>query len=241
MGAGAGVRLRPLTALRPKVMCPVGNRPLIDHAIARFDGTTSAVAVNVHHGRDLLEPHLDGRVHVSVEEPVALGTAGALAALRDWIDGRGVIAVNGDTWTTAPVSGLLDGWDGERCRVLLPAGHLFVAGVTIAGALVPWRVVRDLALRPSGLYESVWAGDAAAGRLDVVHMAPGEVCIDCGSPRDYLRANLAWSGGESVIGDGAVVDGIVEESVVWPGATVRAGEHLVRAIRAGARTTVLVR
>jgi hypothetical protein len=245
LGAGAGVRLRPLTILRPKVLCPVGDRPLIDHAIARFAGTTDAVAVNVHHGRDLLEHHLAdhhaGRVHISVEEPEALGTAGALAALRDWIDGRPVIAVNADTWTTATVGALVDGWDGDRCRVLVPAGDTFAAGVTIAGALLPWSVVRDLAVRPSGLYESVWVDAAAADRLDVVHLAPGEPCVDCGSPRAYLEANLAWSSGASVVGEGAIVHGTVAESVVWPGATVRADEHLERAIRADARVTVLVR
>src|SRR6476659_8822367 len=152
LGAGAGVRLRPLTLLRPKVLCPVGDRPLIDHAIARFGGTTTDVAVNVHHGRDLLESHLAGRVHVALEEPEALGTAGALAALRDWIDGRPVIAVNGDTWSPTPVASLLDNWDGERCRVLLPAGAAFVPGVLIAGALLPWPIVRALEPRPSGIY-----------------------------------------------------------------------------------------
>src|SRR5262245_51261925 len=126
LGAGAGVRLRPLTLLRPKVLCPVGDRPLIDHAIARFHGPGSGGAetavtvadadVNVHHGRDLLESHLAGRwpqIHISVEEPEALGTAGALAALREWIDGRPVMVVNGDTWSPAPVASLLDGWDGD--------------------------------------------------------------------------------------------------------------------------------
>ena len=51
---------------------------------------------------------------------------------------------------------------------------------------------------------------------------------------------MEWSGGESVIGEGATVDGIVERSVVWPGSHVAASEHLMDAIRAGART-VLVR
>ena len=52
--------------------------------------------------------------------------------------------------------------------------------------------------------------------------------------------NLAAAGG-SVIGAGAQVEGEVEESVVWPGARVRAGEHLRRAIRTDAGTTVLIR
>jgi mannose-1-phosphate guanylyltransferase/MurNAc alpha-1-phosphate uridylyltransferase len=47
----------------------------------------------------------------------------------------------------------------------------------------------------------------------------------------YLGANLIVSGGRSVIGAGAVVDGTVEASVVWPGAHVAAHEHLRHAIR----------
>ena len=64
--------------------------------------------------------------------------------------------------------------------------------------------------------------------------------VACADPVDYLRANLAAAGG-SVIGAGAQVEGEVEESVVWPGARVRAGEHLRRAIRTDAGTTVLIR
>jgi MurNAc alpha-1-phosphate uridylyltransferase len=33
LAAGAGTRLRPLTLLRPKALCPVGNRPLLDRAL----------------------------------------------------------------------------------------------------------------------------------------------------------------------------------------------------------------
>ena len=87
LGAGAGTRLRPLTNLRPKVLCPVGGVPLIDGVIARVAAVTPAVAVNVHHGRDQLEAHLDGRVHLSFEDDEALGTAGAVAHLRSWLDG----------------------------------------------------------------------------------------------------------------------------------------------------------
>ena len=35
LAAGAGTRLRPLTRLRPKALCPVGDRPLVDHALDR--------------------------------------------------------------------------------------------------------------------------------------------------------------------------------------------------------------
>ena len=52
------------------------------------------------------------------------------------------------------------------------------------------------------------------GRIDLV---PSSAAFeDCGTPADYLCANLAASGGESVVGDGATVDGELVRSVVWP-------------------------
>ena len=59
------------------------------------------------------------RVHRSWEAPDALGTAGALGALRPWIDGRGALVVNADSWSDADLSVLTDGWDGRRVRVLM--------------------------------------------------------------------------------------------------------------------------
>src|SRR5205085_7317613 len=94
LGAGLGLRLKPLTSLRPKVLCPVGDRPLVDHALGRFAGVTDSLAVNVHFHRPLLEAHLRGRVHLSLEEDEPLGTAGAIGWLREWIDHRPVLVVN---------------------------------------------------------------------------------------------------------------------------------------------------
>jgi NDP-sugar pyrophosphorylase family protein len=240
LAAGAGERLRPLTGIRPKVLCPVGDHPLVDHALARFAGVTDSIAVNVHHGRRLLEGHLAGRVHLSFEDQGALGTAGALGLLRPWIDGRPVLIVNGDTWCPTSMGVLVDGWDGATIRVL--SRGPFGPRMVVAGALMPWADVASLAAEPSGLYEVSWR-DAASDedRVEVVLLPEDAPCMDCGTPRDYLEANLAWSGGVSVIGAGATVEGRVEQSVVWPGAVVREGEHLVRAIRATDRLTVLVR
>ncbi|MEO7556096.1 MAG: sugar phosphate nucleotidyltransferase, partial [Acidimicrobiales bacterium] len=241
LAAGAGERLRPLTRLRPKALCPVGDAPLVDHALARFDGVTDALTVNVHHHREQLEAHLAGRVHVSVEHPAALGTAGALGALREWIGGRACMVANADTWCPTSLAVLLDGWDGQVVRVLSPTPGPLGPRTMIGGALLPWSEIEPLAATPSGLYEAVWAPVMAEGRLEIVPLADGAPLVDCGTPGDYLAANLAWSGGSSVIGREAVIDGTVESSVVWPGAHVRASEHLVGAIRADDRMTVLVR
>lgn len=247
LAAGAGTRLRPLSLERPKALCPVGGTPLVDLAVERvrplvadLDGPLAdGLAVNVHHGREQLVAHLDGRVHVSMELEQALGTAGAVGALREWIDHRGVLVVNADAWTPAPLDRLVDGWDGERVRVLVVGDDRMRPRSLVAGSLLPWRAVQSLAAEPSGLYERCWEPWADRGALESIRLdAP---FVDCGTPADYLAANLAVSAGASVVGEGAVVDGVVERTVVWDGAVVNRGEHLRDAVRTPGGLTVLVR
>ncbi|GAA2032944.1 sugar phosphate nucleotidyltransferase [Pseudokineococcus marinus] len=266
LAAGAGTRLRPLTDLRPKALCPVGGRPLLEHALDRLaDALPGAagppqehLAVNAHAHADqvaafVARGHDGPRAHLALEAPEALGTAGALGALREWLDGRDVVLTNADAWLPAGLDGLLDGWDGERCRLLVaPAGPPDAPGAATTGTggdplrpageegpavryvgacALPWRLVRDLAPRPSGLFEVLWRAERDAGRLEL--HATDQAAVDCGTPRRYLAANLAASGGRSVVGAGARVEGELVRSVVWDGAVVDAGEVLVDCVRAG--------
>jgi mannose-1-phosphate guanylyltransferase/MurNAc alpha-1-phosphate uridylyltransferase len=261
LGAGTGRRLRPLTELRPKVLCPVADRPLLDWAVERIRAVTSDVAVNVHHHRDQLESHLRApahrSIHVSVEEPQPLGTAGALARLREWIAGRPVLAVNGDTWCPAPLARLLDRWEGDRVRVLVLGREPLGPRSRVVGSLTPWPVVAALPASPLGLWEGVWRERVAAGTVETVGW--DGPFVDCATPRDYLAANLAaldWLGEDHLVGDGADVrgsvsrsvvgagsrvEGSVLRSVVWPGSSVARSERLVDAVRADRGLTVLVR
>lgn len=267
LAAGAGRRLAPLTRERPKALCPVGDVALVDHAIARLARALGGpprstdvavgpgdmavgpgdVAVNVHDGRAQMEAHLsETPVHCSIEAPRALGTAGALGQLRSWIDGRPVLVTNADAWLPPEVdlAGFVAGWDGERPRVLAVDDHRrpdFGSARYCGVALLPWSVVACLEAEPTGLYEACWRQAWSAGSLDLVtHPGP---FVDCGTPADYLAANLLASGGISVIGRGATV-GVgarVVRSVLWRGARVADGEALVDGVRTGGRITVLVR
>jgi hypothetical protein len=239
LAAGRGTRLRPLTLLRPKALCPIGNVPLVDLAMDRVCTAVDELAVNVHHGRAMLEAHLHGRAHLSIEAERPLGTAGALGRLRGWLDGRAALVVNADAWCPGSMVPFVEGWDGDRVRLLL-AGEAALTPISrIAGALMPWADVAALAAEPSGLYEMSWRAAQTDGRLDVVrHDGP---FVDCGTPAQYLEANLAASGGESVVGEDAVVAGSLDRCVVWAGAVVFPGESLSRAIRPDETTTVLVR
>jgi N-acetyl-alpha-D-muramate 1-phosphate uridylyltransferase len=242
LAAGEGARLRPLTRLRPKVLCPVGEDALVDLAIARACtavGPDGAVAVNVCHGREKVEAHLGDRVHISVEEGEALGTAGALGLLRPWIDGRGVLVLNGDTWAPGDLSAVVADWDRARVRVLVAGEDHLRPESRIAGSLMPWSEVSRLAAEPTGLWEVSWRDRLAEGAVEVVRW--DGPWVDCGTPAQYLWANLAASGGVSVVGEGANVEGELDHCVVWPGARVRPGESLAYAIRADDYVTVLVR
>lgn len=240
LAAGAGTRLRPLTDHRPKALCPVGGVPLVDLAIARARRHARDVAVNVGHGRAQMEAHLAGRVHLSIEEPRPLGTAGALGALRSWIDGRAVLLHNADAWLDADVDDLVGGWDGNSVRLLVvddppesDFGRWRYAGV----GLVPWRRVSILPAEPCPLLERVFEPARADGDLDL-HEARGR-WFDCGTISDYHAANMAASGGRNVVGEGARVEGEIERCVVWSGGVVRKGERLRDAIRIGDGVTVL--
>ncbi|MGC5289332.1 nucleotidyltransferase family protein [Micromonospora sp. DT231] len=268
LAAGEGTRLRPLTERVPKALCPVGNVPLLDRALARVAGLglvgPARVAVNACYLGDQVVAHVGDRAHLSVEPGEPLGTAGGVANLRDWIDGRPVLVGNADAYLADPaatpgpdVAALLDGWDGHTVRLLGqpaadPAAPGTFAGHSFTGfSLLPWRLVRDLPVVFSDLVRAVWRPAEAAGALEVVPY-PGTF-YDTGTPADYLAANLhAANGGalvdrsatvtgrcvESVVGAGARVDGDVFRTVVWPGAVVPDGERLRGVIRAGDGSTV---
>ena len=224
-----------MTELRPKALCPVDNVALVDHGIDRIRAHVSAIAVNVHHHAEQMTAHLDDRdVHLSVEEGSPLGTAGAVGNLRDWIDGRAVAVTNGDAWHTGSVDALFEGWDGETLRLLVthdPARADFGEWRFAGTSLMPWAMAKGLEPVPTGLYEVLWS---EVEDMELVEL-DGEF-FDCGTPRDYLLANLAASGGENVVGADAVVEGELERSVVWAGSRVERGERLVEAIRAGSLT-----
>jgi MurNAc alpha-1-phosphate uridylyltransferase len=243
LAAGAGNRLRPLTDLRPKALCPVDNVPLLDLALARVRPHTREIAVNVHHGREQMLAHLSDRtVQVSIE-PEPLGTAGALGRLRPWLAGRAALVTNVDAWLPDGLGNFVDGWDGRRARLLVvadPERADFPDGSRYAGAaLMPWALVSALPAEPAGLYEVCWRAAAGRGELDVVRLS-GRF-VDCGTPADYLAANLAAAGGRSVVGPGADVRGRLVRCVVWPDGSVRPGERLVEAVRASAEVTVAAR
>jgi NDP-sugar pyrophosphorylase family protein len=245
LAAGEGVRLRPLTEVRPKALCPVGNVPLLDRGLARMEGLGLPVAVNAAYLWQQIVRHVGDRAHLSVERDGPSGTSGGVARLRSWIDGRGVLVGNADGYLADParepgkdVAALLDGWHGDSVRMLtkpVPPGDTGgFSGRRFAGfSLIPWRYLLRLDEAHGDLVRTVWRPAEAAGELELIGYEG--VYIDTGTPTDYLAANRhAAAGGnliapgasigapvtESVIGANARVTAPITRCVVWPGAEV---------------------
>lgn len=90
LAGGHGTRLRPLTDSLPKCLVPIRGRPLLDIwlELCARSGITE-VLINLHAHSKTIEQHLKRNrspvnVHV-IEEEQLLGSAGTLAANRDWV------------------------------------------------------------------------------------------------------------------------------------------------------------
>lgn len=102
LAAGFGTRLLPYTAIRPKPLFPLLNRPLLLLTIERLQNSGfDHIIINCHHLRQQIVQAVAGLEGVVViEESTILGTGGglrgALAVMRD----EPLLVTNGDIYHT---------------------------------------------------------------------------------------------------------------------------------------------
>ena len=114
LSAGYGTRLWPLTEDRTKPAIPILGKPLVGYVaeyLARYG--CDEVVVNLHHRPESVRRALgDGsRFGVKldyVEEPVILGTSGALDNARALLDGDTFVAINGKIITDIDLNAALE-------------------------------------------------------------------------------------------------------------------------------------
>ncbi len=111
LAAGLGTRLRPLSYLRAKPAIPLLGRPLIQHALDQLvEAQIREAVVNLHHLPSTVldaAARSDMRIHFSKEETI-LGTAGALAKVRDRLAGATVAVINGKIYSEEKLSRALE-------------------------------------------------------------------------------------------------------------------------------------
>jgi NDP-sugar pyrophosphorylase family protein len=125
LAAGDGTRLWPLTLDRAKPALPFMGRPLVGYVaeyLARFG--CGEIIVNLHHRPESVRAALgDGRdfgVQLSyIEEPVILGTSGAIDNARTYLDRDTFIVVNGKIATDIDLRDALETHRRERALATL--------------------------------------------------------------------------------------------------------------------------
>src|SRR6056297_3235107 len=99
VAAGQGTRMRPLTETRPKPMCPVAGRPLLEHVMAAcadvVDGYVVVVGYEAGRIREAIGETFAGQPVEYVRQDEQLGTAHAVGQAAGAVDER-VLVLNGD-------------------------------------------------------------------------------------------------------------------------------------------------
>jgi mannose-1-phosphate guanylyltransferase len=118
LGAGLGMRLRPLTERCPKPLLPMAGRPIITYAMDHLLHVgVDRFIVNTHHRPEVYRerfPHgLWRGVHIIFRhEPVLLDTAGGLKNIEDLLsDDEAILCYNGDVITDFPLHLLTEAHD----------------------------------------------------------------------------------------------------------------------------------
>ena len=126
LAAGFGTRLFPLTIDRTKPAIPFLGKPLVGYVaeyVAKFG--INEIVVNLHHQPQSVIAALgDGsdfgvNINYTVEQPVILGTAGALDYAREHLEGDTFIIVNGKIITDIDISAAIE----DRKSTRLNSSH----------------------------------------------------------------------------------------------------------------------
>ena len=132
LSAGYGTRLWPLTEDRTKPAIPILGKPLVGYVAEYLAGYgIDEIVVNLHHRPESVRRALgDGsRFGVKlyyVEEPVILGTSGALDNTREFFERETFVAVNGKIITDIDLKAALETHrktNAIATLVLLPNTH----------------------------------------------------------------------------------------------------------------------
>jgi len=132
LAAGKGLRMRPLTARRPKPLIEAAGRTLIDRTLDHIvDAGIDRAIVNLHYRGGMLRRHLDRRSALAIgysdESAELLDTGGGVKKALTRLIGRGERAkpffvLNSDAlWTDTGQNALIrlaEAWDGRRMDAL---------------------------------------------------------------------------------------------------------------------------
>lgn len=128
LAAGEGLRCRPLTLTRSKVMLPIANRPILEHVIDSLEknGIFEIILVVGYEKERIMDYFQDGLnfgVKITyVEQKAQLGTAHAIEQAKKLIDfeDSGFLVLNGDNLVEPrTIADLLNNYKGDASLLTL--------------------------------------------------------------------------------------------------------------------------
>lgn len=138
LAGGMGTRMRPLTYVVPKVMLPIGGKPLLEHMVRYLKeyGITEVIVCVAYLKTHIMERFKDGKnLGVKIqyaEAEMPLGTAGQLKTAEKYVSNT-FLAMNGDIITSLNIRKLIQfhsakGGIGtialKKFEVPVPYGHI---------------------------------------------------------------------------------------------------------------------
>lgn len=126
LGAGLGIRLRPLTEQCPKPLLEIRGRPIITYVMDHLLKVgVDRFIVNTHHYPEVYSEkfpnrHWNGVPIIFRHEPLLLDTAGGLKNIEDLLsEDKAILCYNGDVMTNLPLHRLLEAHEQKRPEVTL--------------------------------------------------------------------------------------------------------------------------
>jgi NDP-sugar pyrophosphorylase family protein len=268
LSAGYGTRLWPLTEDRTKPALPILGKPLVGYVAEYLAGYgIDEIVVNLHHRPESVRRALgDGsrfgvKLHY-VEEPVILGTSGALDHTREFFERETFVVVNGKIITDIDLNAAIEThrrMNALATLVLLPnvRRERFSVVETEGGRIkgfgrmpvdegpVPLMFTgihimepRILDYVPRGVFSDsvtdVYPKAMANGEILAAHVASGK-WRELSTLKRYLDISvelLREEGKSFVAGANAIVSGTATDSVLWDDVEVSAGARINRAVLA---------
>jgi MurNAc alpha-1-phosphate uridylyltransferase len=157
LAAGLGIRMRPLTATKPKPLIEVAGKPLLDWGLDSLaEAGVAKAVVNIHYLPEQIVAHVGRRqkprIVISDESDGLLDSAGGIIKALPELGSKPFFIVNADTfWVDEAEPNLLrlaSAWDGAKMDMLLMLAD--TASATGHSGGTDFLIARDGRLARSG-------------------------------------------------------------------------------------------